>query len=162
MRCELCGKETGATKPIFVEGTKLQVCPACTRFGDTHSRGGGSTSSVPNKSVIEERLERRRKRMSNRDVFAEDTEELVLDYQERIKDGRMKLGWDQEKLAKEVKEKKSVIAKVEAGDMIPPDPLVLKLEKTLGISLKEKVNTGGEIKASAGRSLTLGDFIHRE
>ncbi len=160
MRCELCGKETGAHKPVFVEGTKLNVCPACTRFGDKFS--GGSSTPASSRSVIEERLEKRKRRMSSRDVFSGDSEELVLDYQARIRDARGRLGWDQERLAAETKEKKSIIAKVEAGDITPPESLVKKLEKALGISLKEKVLSGGELKGPGGRGLTLGDFIKKE
>lgn len=160
MRCELCGKETGASKPIFVEGTKLNVCPACTRFGDSFR--GGSSTAVSNKSVIEERLEKRKRRMSNKDVFSSDSEELVLDYQERIRSARRRLDWDQDRLAVEIKEKKSIIAKVEAGDITPPEALVRKLEKALNITLKEKVLSGSEIKGQGGRGLTLGDFIKKE
>ncbi len=160
MRCELCGKEAGDPKPVFVEGTKLNVCPACTRFGDKFS--GGSSTSTTSRSVIEERLEKRKRRMSSRDVFSGDNEELVLDYRERIRGARDRLGWDQDKLASEIKEKKSIIAKMEAGDITPPEGLVKKIEKALNITLKEKVLAGGEVKGSGGRGLTLGDFIKKE
>jgi putative transcription factor len=165
MRCELCGKETNATRPAYIEGSKLSVCQNCVRFSDEFkgSRSKGSSVPAPSLSVIEERLERRQRRMKSKDVYATETKELVVGYADLIKEARRKRDWDQEKLAKALNEKKSVITKVESGSLTPSDDLVKKLEKALEIKLTETVmSSGGQKGSGSGNRMTLGDFIRRE
>lgn len=165
MRCELCGKETNAARPAYVEGSKLTVCPDCVRFGDEFKGGRGNTSSASNSnlSVIEERLDKRERRMKAKDVYAVETKELVVDYTELIKEARRKKDWDQEKLAHVISEKKSIITKIESGGFTPPDALIRKLEKALEIKLTETVQSSGGAKAtSSGNRMTLADFIKKE
>ena len=165
MRCELCGKDTNAIRPVFVEGSRLSVCQNCVRFSDEFkgSRGKSSSAPAPSLSVIEERLERRERRMKSKDVYATESKELVVGYADLIKEARRKKDWDQEKLAKALNERKSVITKVESGGLTPSDDLVKKLEKTLEIKLTEMVSSaGGQRGSSSGNAMTLGDFIKKE
>ena len=165
MRCELCGKETNATRSAYVEGSKLTVCPDCVRFGDEFNGGRGGASSAPatSLSIIEERLGKRERRMKVKDVYAGDTKELVVGYEELIKEARRKKDWDQEKLAHTISEKKSIITKIESGGFTPPDALIRKLEKALEIKLTETVqSTGGSTGASSGNRMTLADFIKKK
>jgi lambda family phage portal protein len=65
-----------------------------------------------------------------------------------------------ETLAAKINERTSVINKLERGDIRPDDALVKKLEKELGIVMKEKVPViKPEAKATGGKELTLGDLI---
>lgn len=165
MRCELCGKETNAARPAYVEGSKLSVCPNCVRFGDEFKGGRGNTSSAPatSLSIIEERLDKRERRMKAKDVYAVETKELVVGYPELIKEARRKKDWDQEKLAHIISEKKSIITKVESGGFTPTDTLIRKLEKALEIKLTETVqSSGGSKGAPSGNRMTLADFIKKE
>ena len=158
MRCELCGKETDRARPVYIKGSKLRVCPQCARFGDEFSPGQKEEGT---KVVIEERLQARERRMRSRDVYSKETTvELADDYPVRIKSGRRDKGWDQEALASKLNEKKSVIAKLESGNMVPGEKLVKKLERALEIELMEKVPVlKAESKGSRSRTLTLGDMI---
>lgn len=165
MRCELCGKDSSTVRPAYVDGARLSVCQGCVRFSDESkgSRGRSSGASGPSLSVIEERLERRQRRMKARDVYAVETKELVLDYQDIIKDARREKGWDQEALAKNINERKSVVTQIEAGSLTPSDQLIRKLERALDVKLTEMLaSTGGQKGSGSGASMTLGDFIRKE
>jgi len=156
--CELCGKETTRTDPVQIEGTTLCVCKDCSKFGD-HAKQG--TKEQPSKIIIQSRLENRERRMKSKDVYeAETVNELADDYPERIRHAREQHGWKQEEMAQKMSEKLSLVQKVERGDIKPDDALVKKLEKTLGISLMEKVSlVKPEKKAMAGKGITLEDCI---
>ena len=110
--------------------------------------------------IISERLEARRRRLTPRDVYAQaGDEELVEDFHVRIRRAREERGWKQTDLGAKINEKASVIAKLEAGQMSPGDALVRKLERELGIRLKEKVQPIAAKKQSVRGTLTLGDLI---
>jgi putative transcription factor len=158
MRCELCGKETDLARPVFIEGSKLRVCPQCARFGDEFTPGKKEEGT---KVVIEERLQARERRMRSRDVYSKETAlELAEDYPLRIKQGRRDKGWDQDALGAKLNEKKSVIAKLEAGGITPDEKLIKKLERALDIHLMEKVPlVASEKHSSSSKTLTLGDMI---
>jgi len=161
MICELCGKETERTKAVFIEGTRLTVCMECARFGETRVSPKGTQAPKP---LITQRLEKRERRMRGRDVYSdEENLELVEDYPQRIREARTARNWKQEVLAAKINEKKSVINKLESGDIRPDDELVHKLERALGIKLKEKAPVVKlERKEAYSRGLTLGDLIKLE
>jgi putative transcription factor len=158
MICELCGKETDRTTPILIEGTTLRVCKECMKFGDVSKTG---KKEVATRFAITERLEQRQRRMRPKDVYVEEeTYDLVADYSKLIKEARAAREWKQETLAAKINERTSVINKLERGDIRPDDALVKKLEKELGIVMKEKVPViKPEAKATGGKELTLGDLI---
>jgi len=156
--CELCGAEVPRTKNVAIEGTVLAVCPSCAKFGDEVTTPVVRRSTMP--PIIAERLEARKRRLTPRDVYAEAGEmELVEDFPQRIRAAREARGWKQADLGAKINEKASVIAKLESGAMDPPDELVRKIERELGIRLKEKVQPVAVKKQSASGTLTLGDLI---
>jgi putative transcription factor len=164
MICEMCGKEVPATRPVFIEGTKLDVCPNCSKFGDEH-RGSPTKGSAPAPSaqVIEQRLQRREQRMQVKDVYrGTETVELIDDYGGEIRKARMNKGMDLEQFAASILEKKGTIAKIESNDLVPNDKLVKKLEKALDIKLTESVSTGGKIGGGQNTKMTLNDFIKKK
>jgi putative transcription factor len=99
--------------------------------------------------------------MRPKNVYVEEeTYELVADYPKLIKDARAARDWKQETLAAKINERKSVINKLERGDIRPDEVLVKKIERELGIVLKEKVPViKPESKATDGKKMTLGDLI---
>lgn len=163
MICEMCGKEA-PTRPVFIEGTKLNVCPNCAKFGDEF-RGSQSKNSVPGPSaqIIEQRLQRREQRMQTKDVYrGTETVELVDNYGDVIRKARMAKGMDLKQFAASILEKEGMLAKVEANDLIPDDKLIKKLEKALGIKLTETVSSSGNIGGQQSAKMSLGDFIKKE
>lgn len=161
MICEMCGVDVPRLTRIVIEGSNLHVCPKCARFGGESVTKGEEDLGVT--TTISERLQRREKRLKTKDVFEGRQDELALDYPERIRRARSSIGLSQEELGKKINEKKSVVAKLETGDMIPDEKLIKKLEKALDISLKEKISVVAPPKQKKEiRGMTLGDFIRVE
>ena len=161
MICELCGKETPRTRTVSVEGSVLSVCPDCAKFGSEVAVP--IRARRPGNPVVAQRLERRQQRMSERDIYeAPAPEELAEDFGERIRQAREARGWKQSDLGAKVNERASVIAKLESRAMVPSDAMIPKLERALGIKLREKVEPVA-VKKHVGRApVTLGDLIRMD
>jgi len=156
--CELCGADVPRLKNVAIEATILAVCGDCARFGDEVASPAARQSTMP--PIIAQRLELRQRRMTPKDVYTQAGElELVEDFPQRIRQAREARGWKQADLGAKINEKASVIAKLESGTMSPGDSLVRKLERELGIRLKEPVKPVAVKKQTAGGAVTLGDLI---
>lgn len=98
--------------------------------------------------------------MTPKDVYAQGGElELVDDFPQRIRQARDSRGWKQADLGAKINERASVIAKLESGAITPGDALVRKIERELGIRLKERVQPVAVKKQAASGGLTLGDLM---
>jgi len=64
----------------------------------------------------------------------------VEDYNLIIKKEREKRGWSQEKLAKKLMEKESLIRKIENAEIIPEPRIIEKIEKLFNVKLKRKIS----------------------
>ncbi len=158
MICEMCGKEVTFCKKVSIEGVHLEVCAECAKFG-TEARKEPAKPEGP-KPIITQRLEVREKRGKPRDIYvAGETEELADDFATRIRDARQRRGMSQKDLAMRINEKVTVLSKIETGDMRPDEKLIAKLQKELGVALKEKVAPIVAAKESGPRTLTLADLI---
>jgi len=162
MICEMCGKEVPLTRTVVVEGSRLNVCPNCAKFGEDYraNQSGAPISS----SVIDQRLEKREKRMKTKDIYAgTSSTELVDDYGAVIREAREAKGMDIEKFSASILEKKGTISKVESGSLVPDDKLIKKIEKALGIKLTETVQSGVTVGGGpSNNKMTLGNFIKKE
>lgn len=162
MICEMCGKDVPQTRAVIVEGTKLNVCPGCAKFGEDYrspSAGGAPVSQ----SVIDQRLERRERRMKSKDIYAGTASvELVDDYGTVIREAREAKGMDLKEFAASIQEKQGMLAKVEANNLIPDDKLIKKIEKALDIKLMETVQTGTSVGGGQSGKMTLANFIKKE
>jgi putative transcription factor len=86
--------------------------------------------------------------------------DLAEDLAERVRKYRMKLALSQEELAKRVKEKLSVIQKIETGKMTPDMRLCRALEHELKVKLLLPHTETAEVPKSAVPSeVTLGDIV---
>ena len=164
MMCEMCGKEVPVTKPVFIEGTRLNVCPNCAKFGDENRGASKPGAPAPSAMVIEQRLEKRNKRMQTKDVYTgRDSIELIDGYGAAIKKARAAKGMEVDQFAASIGEKKGIIMKIEAENLVPDEKLLKKIEKALEISLTEMVQASGSIGKGAGNGkMTLANFIKRE
>jgi len=157
----MCGKEVSYLRTAVIEGAVLKVCENCAKFGEEIDEREAK-KYVKGSAGVAEKLESRERRMREKDILEEE-EVLAPDYSSRVRDARMKHGLNKEELARKINEKKSVIAKVESGELIPDRELSRKLEKFLGIELMVKVEpVHVQKKSGERRGLTLGDLIRME
>lgn len=135
MQCELCGKAEKNLKKVSLEGAILLLCQSCAKFGT-----GASTGAFRNiaPADIARGLEKRKKFLEEKDIFAEIRGELAQDYPERIRNARLKLSLTPEELGKRINERKTIITKLESGAMLPTEKQLKKLERALNIKLTEK------------------------
>ena len=155
--CEMCGKKVSNLKTVLIEGSMLNVCPNCARFGKPVKPEIAATPVE-----IAQRLELREKRLRTKNVFENIENELVDDYAKKIRDARTKMNLTPEELGKRINEKKTVITKIESKSMRPDENLIKKLETTLNIKLTEKTKTEKVETKRTGGELTIGDLIKRE
>ena len=143
MECEICGRKiVGRKYTIIVEGSELTVCERCKELG---------VESKPTRVIVKKRVVKTSK------PIVEDYE-LVENFHEIIRREREKRGWTQEELAKRIQEKATLIRKIEKGEITPEKEVVEKLERVLGVNLREKVE---EVKIQKSKSITptLGDVV---
>lgn len=157
MICEMCGKKVSNLKTVLIEGSMLNVCPNCARFGKPVKPEIAATPVE-----IAQRLELREKRLRTKNVFENIENELVDDYAKKIRDARTKMNLTPEELGKKINEKKTIITKIESKSMRPDENLIKKLETTLNIKLTEKTKTEKVETKRTGGELTIGDLIKRE
>jgi putative transcription factor len=145
----MCGKSVESYSRIKTEGTILNVCDNCKRFGEFIC----AVNPKP-----EEKAQKPRYEKPAEPVIVED---LIEGYAEKIKNKRERLGLKQEELAQKINEKESIIHKVESGHFTPPIELAKKLERFLGIKIIEEVEDARVNTSQKGSSegFSLGDFI---
>jgi putative transcription factor len=137
----------------------LSVCPSCAKFGKEVSPAAQKAPDTH--PVVADRLEQRARRMSTRDVLSEmeGGEDIAADLPARVRNARNAKGWRQDQLASKINEKASVVAKLETGALVPNDALVKKLERALGVKLREKVERTEAKKYTGPSTMTLGDLL---
>ncbi len=90
-----------------------------------------------------------------------ETLEVVGDFGQRVRQAREGLGLSHEDLGRKIREKVSVIRKIESGKMVPDLVLAEKLEHTLKIKLRVPASEPNvqPVLSSKPRGTTLGDLI---
>ena len=152
-QCEICGAEIlGAPQRIVIDGSALEVCKSCMRFGKPEDKW----SPVPKKMVPVERAFTV-KRPKPRDHF-KDLVELVPEFGRKIREARESMGLSVEDLATRIKEKATLLKKIEREEISPEDDVIKKLEKEMRIKLTDQASETRVKSAMAGRGLTLGDI----
>ena len=147
MVCDMCGSDKRLYK-AEVEGTMLNVCEACAKFGQVKG-------PVP-RPVMRKKEFKPVKPISQDQLL----QRIVEDFSEIIKTKREKLGLKQEDFAKKIKEKESLIHKIETGNFRPSMKLARKIEKFLKVTLVEQMSDSPvAIGKSKTEAFTLGDFI---
>ncbi len=155
MQCELCGRESKGCREATVDSVSMMLCPDCIRHGENVV----PITKTPTK--VKSFITRKAKKTASKDIYDGMEKELVSNWHELIKKARKEKGLTREDLGFKIGERTVTISKIENGDLRPPDKMIVKLEKELGISLLEevkKVSTGGQVQ----RGMTLGDFIKKE
>ena len=159
MICEMCGKNVTFCKKVTIEGVVLGVCSECAKFGIESKKEPPKEVAGP-RPVIAQRLEVREKRGRPRDVLEKvEKEDLVEDYASRIRGARERAGMTQKELAMKINERVTILSKIESAQMRPDEKIIGKLQRELGIVLKEIVPEVVTSKETPRASLTLADLI---
>ena len=146
----MCGKEDRLFK-TDVEGSTLNLCSRCSKFGKVISVVREEVNKVKKKPGLE-KIEREEEYILT----------IVPDYGSKIRKKREELGLTQEDFAKEIKEKASLIHKLEVNHFEPPMSLAKKIEKFLHISLIEQQEIKPESLAKVkSEHFTIADFIKK-
>jgi putative transcription factor len=154
--CDMCGKTQETLLKAKIEGTQLDVCSSCARFGEVIEKPRIRTKHFSGKT--QEKAPRpKRKEVLNI---------ITADYAEKIRKAREKMGLTQEEFSKRLNERWSIMQKVEAGQFKPSIEMARKLEKALKIILVEAYDDAKEVPIAAaqktkGQGFTLGDFIKK-
>lgn len=157
MRCEVCGREIfGNPNYRVIEGGKLTVCGQCTQFGQQE---WDPTRPQARKTPTRRRSAQPRPRRRS-DIDSAENLELVEGYGMLVKKARQKKGLSVEDFAKQIREKESVVKKLEKENMNPPMNLVKKVQNSLGVKILEEATGGkGAVLTRAMGPRTLGDMI---
>jgi putative transcription factor len=148
--CEMCGTDDKLYK-TDIEGSQLNVCAKCAKFGTVISAVREPVYERPNKPG---------KATLPQVTESEIIQVVAEDYSDLIKAAREKMGLKQEELAKAIAEKESLIHKLESGQFEPPPTLARKLEKYLHIKLIEQhEEKHGKAFKAQGSSMTIGDML---
>lgn len=145
MECALCGRDVERLNKAEVEGTVIEVCDRCVRFG----------------RVIEEPVYRTIKRKIEFKALREEAE-LIPRYGQAVKEARQAKGLRRDEFAKKINEKESVIKRIEMQQMEPDERLVKKIESFLGIKLMEKYEEKLRTMKRKKSELTVGDVAEAE
>jgi len=144
VECPICGREVEKLVKAEIEGSIIEVCEDCAKkYG----------------KILEEKS-RKIKVIKDKEIKEIEEVDLIEDFFVAIKKRREELGLSIKELAKLVKEKESVIKRIEDGKLEPDINLARKLEKILKIKILSKVERKrvGKKKEIIPK-LTIGDVV---
>lgn len=121
--CEMTGKRNVELFAVKIEGTIMNVCKECLKYGERVNRPVSFKTS---------------KRSFSRQ---EDNRTIVEDYALKIKQAREQKNLKQSQLANTLNIKESLLHKIESNHLRPSISLAIKLSKYLGIKLLEDLST---------------------
>lgn len=142
--CNLCGQEFSQLNKAEVEGTIIDVCNSCLRFG--------------RKIEIPQQTYKIQRKIDFKSLEQEDLT-IVSGYGEKMRKARESLGMSRVQLAEKMKEKKSIIKRLEEEKMEPDEKLMKRIEKLLGVNLSEKYQERKMPRTREKTKLTVGDIV---
>jgi putative transcription factor len=162
LRCEVCGSKIyGRPYNVIIEGARLTVCSECAKHGKVVIEEPKPKIAMlkPRTSLPSFKVQSKKPSQTT----VETTQELVENFDLKIRQAREKLGISHEDLGKKINEKVSVLRKIETRKVKPDNILITKLEHALKIKLlvpssNEKIQQTKAPK-TVSRELTLGDLI---
>jgi len=157
LNCDICGREiVGQAFKVKVEGAKMLVCRNCQALGKPYQEDPAPQPPRATGFVRLQRLPERRPAELPKEIQELD---IAENFSELVRKRRMKLAWSQEDLAKRVKEKLSVIQKIETGKITPNTQLCRQLQHELKIKLLVPRKEAPAPKMTAPAEVTLGDIV---
>jgi len=146
MMCEMCGSDEKLVR-ADIEGVVLNVCGKCAKFGKVV----GKVMDMPKQKIYKK---------AEKPVDKELVQVLSEDYAGRVSAARQRMGWTQKEFARIIKEKESLVQKIESNQFEPSINLARKLENHLRIKIVEQHEESHQKKFKAEKTkLTIGDMI---
>lgn len=137
----------------------MLVCRSCQKLGTPYQEDPPIQKPRSNPAVGVVRLPRLpARRPAELPKEIEDLD-VAENFSDLVRAKRMKLGWSQEDLAKKVKEKLSVIQKIETGKITPDTQLCRQLQHELKVKLLVPRKEAPSPKTRAPTEVTLGDIV---
>ena len=158
--CEVCGRKiVGKTLKAMIGGAKMIVCRDCAKLGSVYWDVKPKRQRSARKAV--KPLSKISIRKAPAPTLSEDLE-LIENFGARIREARRDAGLSHENLGREIRERVSVLRKIEIGKMTPNHLLAKKLEHALKVTL---LVPPSEPRAARGflskpRGVTLGDIVN--
>lgn len=143
--CEMCGGD-GPLKKTKVEGTTLKLCEDCQSVGDVVESSTGSVTRSRSSSSSRSRTNQ-----------SGGGKELAPDAGKRVKRAREDSGLSVSNLADRLKEKDSVVRRIESGKLTPDRSLARKLERKLDVDLYEEAPEVSQGERTEASEATIGD-----
>jgi putative transcription factor len=133
--CEICGTPIlDYGEKVYVEGNLITVCKTCSKRG----------KPLKNQQEIQRRPTMRPKKIEKLDkITFEDSAVLINNFSEVIRNSRMANGLTHEQLGLLIKERVSLLRKIESGTLKPDEGLTRKLERFFRINLYTEVESNG-------------------
>lgn len=137
----------------------MNLGTCCSKFGEPLE----GPAKAGSKAAVAQNLEKRQNRMVSRNVYQEETWDLIEKFGPAIRKAREQKRMTHEQLGSKVSARVPQLHKIESGHLRPSDDLAKRLERELGIKLLEKTEGGPAQTISgakpSGGSLTIGDLI---
>jgi putative transcription factor len=161
MQCEVCGRQIFST-PVraIIEGAKMTVCSKCGKLSSGYWEPKPQSQPRKRTGIESQVAPISYSKRQQRSIVTE-TLELASDLGQRVRKARRELEMSHEDLGRKIREKVSVIRKIESGKMVPDLAVAEKLEHALKIKLRvpaEEPNVQPAL-SSKPAGATLGDLI---
>ena len=131
--CEICGTQIlEYGEKVYVEGNLITVCKTCSKRG----------KPLKNQQEIQRKPAMRSKKIEKLDkITFDDSAVLINNFSEVIRNSRMANGLTHEQLGLLIKERVSLLRKIESGTLKPDEGLSRKLERFFRINLYTEVES---------------------
>ena len=131
--CEICGTPIlDYGEKVYVEGNLVTVCKTCSKRG----------KPLKNQLEIQRKPAMRPKKIEKLEkITFDDSAILINNFSEVIRNSRMANGLTHEQLGLLIKERVSLLRKIESGTLKPDEGLSRKLERFFRINLYTEVES---------------------
>jgi putative transcription factor len=131
--CEICGTPIlDYGEKVYVEGNLITVCKTCSKRG----------RPLKNQQEIQRKPAMRPKKIEKLEkITFDDSAILINNFSEVIRNSRMANGLTHEQLGLIIKERVSLLRKIESGTLKPDEGLSRKLERFFRINLYTEVES---------------------
>jgi putative transcription factor len=138
--CETCGRNSTQLLRAVIEGSYVNVCSNCSQHAE-------AVELKPIQKIV---------RIKQTITISEPS--LNPDFAYIIKEAREKAKLTRKQLAEKIKEKESVIERIERGNT-PEEKVARKLEKILKIKILDYKEANVRIQHPKQQDMTLGDVL---